>query len=91
MTIPDILNGLPVHWTGVDDSTPEGCTLLVTTVVGTPTTYILRDGHILGRVEADGNRQAGYVGAGLKGGELVGIGGFYGLADDIAAKSQDGG
>jgi hypothetical protein len=83
--IPTILNGLPIHWQGVDDSTPDGCTLIVTEVVGLPTTYVLRDNEVIGRVGADKTRQYGYVGAGLKGGQYIGRGVFYELAAKIAA------
>lgn len=82
--IPPVLDGLPIHWQGTDDSTPDGCTQIVTTVLGLTTTYLIRDGQILGRIEIDGNRMNGYVGSGLKGGRWVGSGDSAGLANKIA-------
>lgn len=84
----DFFSGLPIFWQGEDDSTPEGCTLVCTKVVGLPTTYILRAGEVIGRVEADGFRQLGYVGSGLQGGRYVGCGDFYGLAQRIVQRAD---
>lgn len=81
---PDIFDGLPCHWAGVDDTTPAGCMLFVTTVLGLVTTYVLRDGQVIGRVENDGGRLCGYVGQGLKGGQFVGLGHSSQLAQKIA-------
>jgi hypothetical protein len=86
MDIPKTLAGLPIHWEGTDDSTPAGCTLLSTVVLGIPTTYILRNGAVIGRVEAGTTSQNGYAGAGLKGGIWVGSGGFSRLAQAIAER-----
>lgn len=70
---PAILDGERIIiWVGVDSTTPSGCTLVVAEVLGILTTYIMRDDAILGRIEIhDGGQQHGYVGARLKGGELV--------------------
>lgn len=85
-----ILRDLPIHWRGVDSQTPEGCELFVTEVLGLPTTYILRDGVILGRIESAGIRLSGYVGGSLKGGEFIGgQGGFYETALRIVAAHRD--
>jgi hypothetical protein len=84
-SIPTILNGLPIHWQGVDDTTPPGCTLLITEVVGLPTAYVLRAGEVIGRVETSRNDFHGYVGGGLKGGRYVGRGDFTKLTETIAA------
>jgi len=80
----DILNDLPCHWQGTDDSTPDGCTLFATVCLGIATTYILRDGQVIGRVEHERNGQHGYAGGRLKGGERVGSGDFTRLAQKIA-------
>jgi hypothetical protein len=88
--LPAILNGLPIHWHGIDDNTPAGCELAVTTVVGIPTTYLIRDGQVIGRIEAVGTGQNGYVGGTLKGGSPVfGGGTFYDLAQKIAERAED--
>lgn len=86
MNIPAVLNGLPIHWQGTDDTTPTGCTLIVTEVVGLPTTYVLRNGEVIGRVEVMNDYFNGYVGTGLKGGRYIGRGDFSGLTEEIAAK-----
>ena len=81
----NILNDLPCHWAGSDDTTPDGCTLYATTYLGVPTTYILRDGRIIGRVEQYGvTRERGWFGNGLKGGVYLGSGSFGALAQKIA-------
>lgn len=82
--IPDILRNLSIHWQGVDDSTPAGCTLVCAEIVGLATTYVLRDGQIIGRVESAGSSQNGYIGSGLKGGGFIGSGPFYELVSRIA-------
>jgi hypothetical protein len=79
----DIFAGLPRYFEGADDSTPPGCTLLATKVFDIATTYVLRDGQVIGRVE-HGNVQSGYVGSALKGGRFVGVGYFSALAQKIA-------
>jgi hypothetical protein len=84
----DILYSLPCHWQGTDDTTPDGCTLYVTTYLGIVTTYILRDGQVIGRVEVAGNRQDGYVGGRLKGGARVGSGDFVSVAQRIADRAD---
>lgn len=86
--IPTILNGLPIHWQGTDDTTPDGCTLITTVVLGIPTTYVLRGDQVIGRVEAGVNSQNGYAGPGLKGGYWVGSGPFRDLAEKIADYRQ---
>lgn len=74
-TFAERFRGLPIHWDGVDSTTPDRCTLVVTTVVGLITCYVLRDGEIIGRTEIhDDNRFHGYIGTGLKGGYYVGTG-----------------
>jgi hypothetical protein len=83
--IPNILNGFPIHWQGVDDTTPPGCTLFVTEVLGLLTAYVLRDEEVIGRVEISKNDFHGYVGGGLKGGRFVGRGDFTKLTEAIAA------
>lgn len=86
--LPDILNGLPIHWRGTDNSTPAGCELVVTTVVGIATTYLLRNGQVIGRIEAVGSGQNAYIGDNLKGGTPVfGQGTFYELAQKIAERA----
>jgi len=80
--LPDILTGLPIHWRGVDDSTPPGCEMIATTVLGMVVTYVVRDGVVLGRIEAGGH---GYVGDRLKGGTFIGSGLHADLAAKIAA------
>ena len=83
--IPPILKDLPIHWQGTDDSTPDGCVSIVTEVLGISTTYIVRDGEVLGRIEYTRDTVAGYAGAGLKGGRFLGIGLTGTLAEKIAA------
>ena len=82
--LPKILDGLPVHWAGVDDTTPDGCSLTVTTLLGKPTTYVIRNGQVIGRIESDDLSLIGYAGGGLKGGSLIGWGDFAALAAKIA-------
>ena len=83
----DILNGLPCHWQGVDSTTPDGCTLYATTYLGISTTYILRDGQVIGRIEFADGRQDGYVGTRLKGGSWVGSGDSTSLGRKIADRA----
>lgn len=83
----DILNDLPCHWQGTDSTTPNGCTLYATVYLGIATTYILRDGQVIGRVEHEKANQHGYVGGRLKGGERVGSGDFTRLAQAIADRA----
>lgn len=85
--IPSILNDLPIHWQGTDSSTPDGCTLIATLVLGIPTTYVVRDGEVIGRVEVHRGSQSGYAGSGLKGGYYIGSGLFRNLAEKIAVRS----
>lgn len=83
--LPDIFRNLPIHFHGTDSRTPDGCTLVCTEVVGLATTYVLRDGQVLGRIEAQGITQTAYAGPSLKGGSYVGsTGTFYELAQRIA-------
>lgn len=83
--LPVIFNGLPIHWHGTDDNTPADCTLVVTEVMGIATTYLLRDGEVIGRIEGQGATQNAYIGAGLKGGVWISqTGTFYDLAKRIA-------
>jgi hypothetical protein len=84
------LDGLPVLWRGTDDTTPAGCELIVTEVVGIPTTYLLRDDQIIGRVEGQGRFMIGYVGDTLKGGYYVGTGDYYGLFQNIVNETIRG-
>jgi len=84
----DIFAGLPRYFEGADDSTPTGCTLLVTKVLDLVTTYVLRDGEVIGRVEQSNGQQDGYVGSGLKGGVFVGSGHFSVLAEKIADRAK---
>jgi hypothetical protein len=84
MTIPDSFRGLTIHWHGVDSTTPAGCTMLVTEVLGIATTYILRDGDIIGRIEMAGATINGYAGPGLKGGGYLGSSTYEDLARRIA-------
>jgi hypothetical protein len=86
---PTVLRGLPVHFQGVDDTTPPGCTIFTTTLLDLLTTYILRDDVIIGRVEHTQD-MPGYAGRGLKGGSLVGFGDFTELAARIAARATAG-
>jgi hypothetical protein len=83
--LPGILRALPIHWHGSDDNTPAGCTLVVTEVLGIGTTYLCRDGAVIGRIEGRGAQQNAYVGDGLKGGHWAGsTGTFYELAARVA-------
>jgi hypothetical protein len=82
----NIFQGLPVYFEGVDDSTPDGCTLFTTTVLDQPTTYILRNGKVIGRIEHTQDNH-GYAGSALKGGSFVGSGEFGALAEKIAERS----
>lgn len=82
--LPAIFTGLPIYWTGVDDFTPAGCTLVATKVFDIATTYILRDGEVIGRIEISRTSQNGYTGSKLKGGRFVGSGEFASLAAKIA-------
>lgn len=86
--IPTILNGLPIYWQGTDDSTPAGCTSIATEVLGISTTYIVRDGHVIGRIEYTGDTILGYAGAGLKGGYFLGTGLTGVLAEKIVARAD---
>lgn len=87
--LPDVFRNLPIHWQGNDGSTPAGCTLVCTEVVGLVTTYVLRDGQIIGRLETAGCCWNAYAGSTLKGGAYVGsTGTFYGLAQQIADRAS---
>jgi hypothetical protein len=81
--IPDILRRERIHWQGVDSTTPPGCTLIAAEVLGVATTYVLRGGTVLGRIEAHTSGQAGYVGDRLKGGYCLGPGDSTTLAQRI--------
>ncbi|GGN39030.1 hypothetical protein FHR83_006811 [Actinoplanes campanulatus] len=81
--IPDILRHERIFWQGVDSTTPPGCTLITAEVLGLATTYVLRDGNVLGRIETHGSGQAGYVGDRLKGGYYRGAGDATTLAQRI--------
>lgn len=78
----NIFQGLPVYFEGVDDSTPDDCTLFTTTVFDQLTTYILRDGKVIGRIEHTQDNH-GYAGSALKGGSFVGSGEFRALAEAV--------
>ncbi|MEV1013827.1 hypothetical protein AB0I89_24040 [Micromonospora sp. NPDC049801] len=82
---PAILADLPIHWSGVDATTPDGCTLATTVYLGIPTTYVIRAGQVIGRSEISDGRQAGYAGDRLKGGYLIGFGDSQSLGERIAA------
>jgi hypothetical protein len=86
--IPPILDGLPILWSGVDATTPDGCTLVSTEYLGMPTTYIIRDGRVIGRIEIHRGRQVGYAGDLLKSGYLIGSGDSETLAAKIAAHDR---
>ncbi|MEV5819346.1 hypothetical protein AB0L22_09235 [Micromonospora haikouensis] len=86
--LPAILNGLPIHWAGVDSTTPDGCTLAVTTYLDILITYIVRDGQVIGRIENSRDRQVGYAGDRLKGGYLIGYGDSETLGRKIAAHNR---
>lgn len=86
--VPAILNGLPVLWAGVDDTTPAGCSLVVTEYLGLPTTFLIRDGHVIGRIEVHRGQQVGYAGDRLKGGTLVVGGDSLALGRKIVAQHQ---
>ena len=83
--LPAILRDLPIHWQGVDDSTPAGCVSIATEVLGVSTTYIVRDGEVLGRIEYTRDTIHGYAGSGLKGGYFLGTG----LTGDLAQRIVD--
>jgi hypothetical protein len=86
--LPTVLSGLPIHWRGVDDSTPAGCESIVTDVLGISTTYIVRDEEILGRIEYTRDRVSGYAGSGLKGGYYLGTALTASLAERIVARAD---
>ena len=86
--LPAILNDLPIHWAGVDSTTPDGCTLATTTYLGIPTTYVIRDGQVIGRIEISRGQQVGYAGDRLKGGYLIGYGDSETLGRRIAAHKR---
>jgi hypothetical protein len=54
-TATDSLHGNPVHWSGVDSTTPEGFTLASVEYLGIVRTYLLREGEIVGRIEYHGS------------------------------------
>lgn len=79
LTRPDIFARETIAFEGVDSTTPPGCTLISMAVLGVFTTYLLRDGVVLGRVETPPVGQGGhnvYAGSGLKGGQWLGSAGF---------------
>lgn len=82
--VPDILRRERILRQGVDDTTPAGCTLITAEVLGLATTYVLRDGVVLGRIEANRGYQYGYAGGGLKGGYFLGISDSTTLAQRVA-------
>jgi hypothetical protein len=63
----------------------------VTKVFDIPTTYLLRDGEVIGRIE-HGTRPevapSAYVGSAMKGGMFVGTGEFRALAEKIADRAK---
>lgn len=83
--LPAVLNDLTIDWSGVDSTTPAGCTLATAVHLGIPTTYVIRDGQVIGRIEISRGQQTGYAGERLKGGYLVGYGDSQTLAERIAA------
>lgn len=83
-TLPAILNELDVRWTGVDSTTPAGCTLATAVYLDIPTTYVIRDGQVIGRIEIINDQQVGYAGNRLKGGYLVGTADSRTLGERIA-------
>ena len=83
--LPSALQPLPVYFHGVDDTTPADCTMFTTSVLHILTTYVLRDGQIIGRIEHTQD-MPGYAGSTLKGGTLIGFGEFTELAAKIAAR-----
>jgi hypothetical protein len=82
--VPGILTGHQILFEGVDDTTPAGCTIVTAMVLGTMSTYIIRDGAVIGRIEHVG-QQAGYVGTALKGGNWIGSGDSTELGEKIAS------
>jgi hypothetical protein len=86
--IPAIFAGYPIHFAGSDDTTPPGCTLIITTVLDLLTTYIIRDGEVIGRIEVQRDRQYGYAGNRLKGGYLVGMADSATLGARIVARAD---
>jgi hypothetical protein len=84
-SLPAILRDLPIHWQGADDSAPDGCVSIATVVLGISTTYIVRAGVVLGRIEYTRDTVHGYAGSGLKGGRFVGTDLTAALAEKIVA------
>lgn len=70
-----------VLFEGVDSTTPDGCTIKACIVLGVETTYLLRDGLVLGRVESNAMRShsglSAYVGDRMKGGKFIGTSQTY--------------
>ncbi len=83
--LPAILKDLPIHWQGTDDSTPDDCVSIGTEVLGISTTYLVRGGEVIGRIEYTRDSIRAYAGSGLKGGYYVGIG----LTSDLNRKIAD--
>ncbi len=81
--LPAIFAGLPIYFHGVDDTTPPGCQIVTTSVFDQLTTYLLRDGQVIGRIEHTQDMD-GYLGTTLKGGGHIGTGEFTQLAQRIA-------
>lgn len=81
----DIFKNERILWQGTDDTTPEGCSLVLAEVLGIARTYLLRDGAVIGRVEIHGTGQTAHVsawaGPNLIGGVSVGF---------VLASSEEG-
>lgn len=81
----DKLFGEPVIWSGVDSSTPDGFTVAVVEVLGLMRTYLLRDGNVVGRAEAQGGRSIASIGDRVLGGQAISFSGFGSEAEALQA------